>query len=78
MNAKSETNSGKCPVMHTFAGVNSNRDWWPNQLNLKLLQQNCPQTNPLGETFDYAEAFMRLDLAAVVRLPIEEGSAPLN
>jgi catalase-peroxidase len=51
--------------MHSFAGVKSNRDWWPNQLNLKLLQQNCPQSNPLGEAFDYAEEFKKLDLAAV-------------
>ncbi len=65
MNTKTDTNAGKCPVMHTTIGVKSNRDWWPNQLNLKLLQQNCPQSNPLGEAFNYAEEFKKLDLAAV-------------
>ena len=57
----------KCPVMHgasTF-GTQSNRDWWPNQLNLKMLHQNPPAGNPMGETFNYAEAFKSLDLAAV-------------
>ncbi|MFZ0788214.1 MAG: peroxidase family protein, partial [Chromatiaceae bacterium] len=51
--------------MHTTTGAKSNRDWWPNQLNLKILQQNCPQSNPLGESFNYAEEFKKLDLAAV-------------
>ena len=60
-------NSGKCPVMHgaTRFSVRSNRDWWPNQLNLKILSQNTPDINPLGETFNYAEAFKTLDLDAV-------------
>ncbi len=65
MEAKTDTNAGKCPVMHTTVGVTSNRDWWPNQLNLKLLQQNCPMSNPLGAAFNYAEKFKKLDLAAV-------------
>jgi catalase-peroxidase len=65
MSAEAETNAGKCPVMHTTTGAKWNRDWWPNQLNLKLLQQNCPQSNPLGESFSYAEAFKQLDLGAV-------------
>ncbi|MBU2601375.1 MAG: catalase/peroxidase HPI [Actinobacteria bacterium] len=43
----------------------SNRDWWPNQLNLKLLHQNPPTGNPMGEEFDYAEEFKKLDLAAL-------------
>ena len=57
----------KCPVMHgasTFA-TQSNRDWWPNQLNLKMLPQTPPAGNPMGEAFNYAEAFKSLDLAAV-------------
>ncbi|MEO1138583.1 MAG: catalase/peroxidase HPI, partial [Pseudomonadota bacterium] len=60
-------NSGKCPVMHgaTRFSVRSNRDWWPNQLNLKILSQNTPDINPLGETFSYAEAFKTLDLDAL-------------
>jgi catalase-peroxidase len=55
----------KCP-MHgaparvTFAG-RTNRDWWPNQLNLKVLHQNAPAGNPLGAAFSYAEAFSKLD-----------------
>jgi catalase-peroxidase len=65
MSTNTDTNTGKCPVMHTTSGVKSNRDWWPNQLNLKLLQQNCPQSNPLGEAFNYVEAFKQIDFAAV-------------
>ena len=65
MSTNTDTNTGKCPVMHTTSGVKSNRDWWPNQLNLKLLQQNRPQSNPLGEAFNYAEEFKKLDFAAV-------------
>ena len=45
----------------------TNRDWWPNQLNLKVLHQNSPESNPLGETFNYAEEFKKLDLQAVKR-----------
>ena len=43
----------------------SNRDWWPNQLNLKVLHQNCPMSNPMGEEFNYAEEFKKLDLEAL-------------
>jgi catalase-peroxidase len=61
---------GGCPVMHhainpTKNNVRSNRDWWPNQLNLKILHQQAPATNPMGADFDYAEAFKGLDLEAV-------------
>jgi catalase-peroxidase len=58
---------GKCPVMHspTNFGVRSNRDWWPNQLNLKMLHQNSALSTPMGETFDYAKAFNALDLEAL-------------
>jgi catalase-peroxidase len=60
---------GKCPVihgtnLHTF-GVRSNRDWWPNQLNLKILHQNAPTLDPMGGAFDYVEAFKALDLKAL-------------
>ncbi len=63
-------NGGKCPVMHgartaTTAGVRSNRDWWPNQLNLAMLHQNAPVASPMGPDFDYAEAFRSLDLDAL-------------
>jgi catalase-peroxidase len=47
------------------SGVRSNRDWWPNELNLKALQQNSPLADPMGEEFDYAEEFRSLDLAAL-------------
>jgi catalase-peroxidase len=43
----------------------SNRDWWPNQLNLRILHQNAPMSNPMGEGFDYADAFKKLDYAAL-------------
>jgi catalase-peroxidase len=60
----------KCPfsTMHgarTSAGARSNRDWWPNQLNLKILHQHSSLSNPLGEGFDYAEEFKKLDFAAL-------------
>ena len=62
-------NAGQCPVAHgrTNVGMRSNGDWWPNQLNLKILRQNSPQSDPMGEGFDYAEAFKTLDLAALKR-----------
>jgi len=54
----------KCPFNHTAGGGTSNRDWWPNQLNLKVLHQQAPPSNP-DPDFDYAQAFKTLDLAAV-------------
>ena len=65
MDTKTDETAGKCPVMHTRGGARSNRDWWPNQLNLKILHQYAPATDPMGESFDYAEAFKTLDLDAV-------------
>ncbi|MEM9555236.1 MAG: catalase/peroxidase HPI [Acidobacteriota bacterium] len=58
---------GKCPVRHghTVVGSTANQRWWPNQLNLKVLDQNSAQSNPMGDDFDYAEEFKSLDLAAV-------------
>jgi catalase-peroxidase len=50
---------------HTVPKARSNRDWWPNQLNLEILHQNSPLSNPMGEDFDYAEQFKKLDLAAL-------------
>ena len=59
----------KCPIhgkpANAKLGSQSTRDWWPNQLNLKILHQNPPSLNPLGEEFNYAEEFKKLDLAAV-------------
>jgi catalase-peroxidase len=56
---------GKCPVMHTGSGGRTNKDWWPNQLNLKILSQNTPDTNPLGADFDYSAEFQKLDFKAL-------------
>ncbi len=56
---------GGCPVMHTKFGGRSNGDWWPNQLNLKILHQNPPAGNPMDPDFDYATAFKGLDLKAL-------------
>ncbi len=58
-------NGNKCPVMHASHGGASNRDWWPNQLDLGVLHWNPPAADPMGEGFDYAEEFAGLDLAAV-------------
>ena len=61
-------NAGKCPVMHggnAGAGGTSNRDWWPNQLNLRILHQNSAKSDPMGAGFSYAEQFKQLDLAAI-------------
>lgn len=56
----------KCPVTgSTVSGGTSNRDWWPNQLNLRILHQHAPMSNPMGEDFNYAEEFRKLDLAAL-------------
>ncbi|MGC6465495.1 MAG: catalase/peroxidase HPI [Akkermansiaceae bacterium] len=64
----------KCPVMgaqpapsqrHTAASAFSNKDWWPEQLNLQILHQNSPAANPVGEEFNYAEEFQKLDMEAL-------------
>lgn len=67
MDGNDASGEGKCPVMHTASGASArgNRDWWPNQLNLRILHQNAPKSNPMGDDFDYAAAFEALDLAAV-------------
>ena len=64
------SNETKCPfsAMHgsrTTVAAQSNSDWWPNQLNLKILHQHDAKSNPLGKDFNYAEEFRKLDLAAV-------------
>ena len=55
---------GKCPF-HAATGGTSNRDWWPNQLRLDILNQHSARSDPMGEDFDYAREFKSLDLAAV-------------
>ena len=63
------SDESKCPIPH--AGMTSasrgtsNRDWWPNQLNLNILHQHAPASNPMGTDFNYAKEFKKLDLAAV-------------
>ncbi|HQU68635.1 MAG TPA: catalase/peroxidase HPI [Albidovulum sp.] len=70
MDGNDVSSGGNCPMGHggnpavTFK-ARSNRDWWPNQLNLGILHQNSPKVSPLGEDFDYAEAFGKLDLKAL-------------
>ncbi|MEQ1662558.1 MAG: catalase/peroxidase HPI [Thiobacillus sp.] len=55
----------KCPFVHKVGSGSSNRDWWPNQLPLEILHQHSPETSPMGNGFNYAEEFKKLDLAAV-------------
>jgi catalase-peroxidase len=62
----------KCPVKvgarrNTVAGAPTNAGWWPNQLNLKILHQNSPLSDPMGKAFNYAEEFKNLDLNAVIK-----------
>ncbi len=64
------SSEAKCPfaAMHgarTHAGAQSNSDWWPNRLNLQILHQHSAKSNPMGEQFDYADEFRKLDLAAL-------------
>src|SRR5262245_61155565 len=65
MDAKTDESAGKCPVMHTVA--RTNRDWWPNQLNIQVLHHNSTLSDPMGEAFDYAKEFKSLDLNAVIK-----------
>ena len=65
------SNEAKCPFSHSpsknaVASNPKNANWWPNQLNLNILHQHSPSSNPLGSDFNYAEAFKALDLKAVV------------
>ena len=65
-----DMSASKCPVMsgpnaQKATGSTANQHWWPNQLNLKILHQNSPMIDPMGEAFNYAEEFKSLDLAAV-------------
>ncbi len=64
MDAKTDESAGKCPVVHTTA-ARANRDWWPNQLSLQVLHQHSTLSNPMGEAFDYAEEFSKLDIEAL-------------
>jgi len=59
------SNQGKCPFNHVAGGGTTNRDWWPNQLRVDLLNQHSEKSNPLGEKFNYAEEFKKLDYQAL-------------
>ncbi|ACD84328.1 catalase/peroxidase HPI [Candidatus Methylacidiphilum infernorum] len=61
------TTEGSCPFHHTAAigGLKTNEEWWPNRLNLKILRQNSPLSNPMGAGFNYAKEFCSLDLSAL-------------
>ncbi|MFZ2320107.1 MAG: catalase-peroxidase, partial [Pseudomonas sp.] len=67
------SNDAKCPFsggankQAVAGGARSNADWWPNQLNLKILHQHSALSDPMGEDFNYADAFNSLDLDAVVK-----------
>jgi catalase-peroxidase len=67
MDAKTDESAGKCPVTHTTVVARTNRDWWPNQLNIQVLHQNSALSNPMGAAFDYAKEFESLDLKAVIK-----------
>ncbi|MEJ2433952.1 MAG: catalase-peroxidase, partial [Pseudolabrys sp.] len=63
MDAKTDDKgAGKCPFIHTH----TNRDWWPNQLDIQVLHRNSKKSDPMGEAFDYAEEFKKLDLNALI------------
>jgi catalase-peroxidase len=69
MDMKVEDQAGGCPVAHGGGGGRSrrgNRDWWPENLSLEVLNQHAPRSDPMGPAFDYAEAFKSLDLDAVI------------
>src|SRR5579864_3749096 len=71
-NQKQMSTESKCPVSngarrHTAAGVHTNADWWPNQLNVKVLHQHSPLSNPMDKEFNYAKEFKTLNLNAVIK-----------
>jgi catalase-peroxidase len=64
---KHTTPEGKCPVAHGVRKVRTNEDWWPNQVNVNILHQHSPKSDPMGKEFNYAAEFKTLDLNAVVK-----------
>lgn len=70
MTDQNNNDSAECPVMHNphqAMGSTANQHWWPNQLNLRILRQNDPKSNPMGEDFDYPTEFMSLDFDALAK-----------
>jgi catalase-peroxidase len=64
---KSTKPEGKCPVVHGARQFHTNVDWWPNQVNVNVLHQHSPKSDPMGKEFNYAQEFKTLDLNAVVK-----------
>src|SRR5437764_13830801 len=64
---KNAATESKCPVAHGARKSHTNVDWWPNQINLKVLHQHSPLSDPMGKAFDYAKEFKTLDLNAVIK-----------
>jgi catalase-peroxidase len=64
---KSTLSEAKCPFGHGARKSHANIDWWPNQINLKVLHQHSPLSDPMGKEFNYAEEFKTLDLGAVIK-----------
>jgi catalase-peroxidase len=64
---QNSSTEGKCPVAHGAHRLRTNADWWPNQLNVNILHQHSPKSDPMGKEFNYAEEFKSLDLNAVVK-----------
>src|SRR6201996_7679186 len=62
-----KSSESKCPVAHGGSRSFTNRDWWPNQVNLRVLHQHSDLSDPMGEEFDYAKEFKTLDLNAVIK-----------
>jgi catalase-peroxidase len=66
-NGQKMSSESKCPVAHGARKFQTNADWWPNQMNLKVLHQHSPLSDPMGKEFNYAEEFKSLDLDAVIK-----------
>src|SRR5216684_2436693 len=64
---KNTATESKCPVAHGARKSHTNADWWPNQVNVNVLHQHSPKSDPMGKEFNYAEAFKTLDLNAVIK-----------
>ena len=64
---QNSSTESKCPVAHGASKFQTNAGWWPNQLNVNILHQHSPKSDPMGKEFNYAEEFQSLDLNAVVK-----------
>ena len=64
---QTSSTESKCPVAHGASRPQNNSSWWPNQLNVNILHQHSPKSDPMGKEFNYAEEFKKLDLNAVIK-----------